>query len=43
MLGNTFTKGLEMSNYTYLGLRYEIRRILAVVDGWSIETVLTTA
>ena len=42
MLGNTFAKGLEMSDNTYIGLKCKIQQILAVVDGWSIETASTT-
>ena len=41
-LGNTFANGLEMSDNTYIGLQCKIQQILAVVDGWSIETALTT-
>ncbi len=41
-LGNTFAKGLEMSDNTYIGLKCKIQQILAVVDGWSIETASTT-
>ena len=31
-----------MSNYTYIRVRCKIRRIFAVVDAWSIETISTT-
>jgi len=41
-LGNTFAKGLEMSDNTYIGLKCKIQQILAVVDEWSIEIASTT-
>ena len=43
-LGNIFAKGLEMSDDTYItyhSVKF-LKTILAVVDGWSIETASTT-
>ena len=35
-LDNTFAKGLVMSDHTCIGLKCNIRQILAVVEVWSI-------